>query len=103
MSGGWRSSDRGSRLPADWDKRVARTKRRARGRCEADEHVPECDGIGSQCDHHVPGDDHSLGNLRWLSGPCHTAKTQREAAAARQAMLAKLKHPSTRVGHPGLL
>lgn len=75
----WETSDRAARLPADWSKRRAATRRRAGGRCEglgADGwHVDSCPGIGSECDHHEAGDDHSLSNLRWLSTPCHTHKT----------------------------
>lgn len=41
-------------------------------------HDEDCDGIGSECDHDQRGDDHSLGNLRWLSTPCHKRKTQAE-------------------------
>lgn len=41
-------------------------------------HVDDCDGIGRDCDHHVPGDDHRLSNLRWLSAPCHKRKTALE-------------------------
>jgi 5-methylcytosine-specific restriction protein A len=75
----WASSDRRSRLPKDWAKRRARVKARAQDRCEADTHEPTCNGWGSECDHRVAGDDHSLANLQWLSAPCHRAKTQREA------------------------
>ena len=91
MSGRWADSSRRARLPPDWPKRVALTKARAGGRCEADTHAPGCNGIGAECDHHERGDDHSLGNLRWLSQPCHTAKTQREAAAGRRARRAQAR------------
>lgn len=99
MTGRWASSNRRSRLPADWPQRVAATRDRARGRCEAEQHVDDCDGIGTQCDHHQHGDDHSLANLRWLSTPCHKAKTQAEAAAAHRAHYDQAKrrpqrHPS---------
>lgn len=96
----WETSTRRSRLPADWPKRRQRTKTRAKGMCEAQVHEPECDGIGSECDHIIAGDDHSLSNLQYLSGPCHAAKTQVEAQAAartkRQArMLPQEQHPGT--------
>ena len=89
----WSSSDRRQRLPKDWPKRRAAVKRRAGGRCEAAVHVPECDGIGTDCDHIKAGDDHSLANLQWLSLPCHKAKT----AAERPSR----KRPAEK--HPGLL
>ncbi|GAA4123297.1 hypothetical protein GCM10022215_29860 [Nocardioides fonticola] len=102
----WSSSDRRSRLPSDWPKRVAATRRRAGGRCEgislAGEprwHVEHCPGPGSDCDHDQRGDDHRLGNLRWLSAECHARKTQHEAQAAAAARRAALRLP--REDHPG--
>lgn len=84
----WESSDRRSRLPGDWPRRVAITKRNAGGRCEglsfAGEerwHVPACSGVGTDCDHIVSGDDHSLSNLQWLSNPCHKRKTSHDSQA----------------------
>ena len=74
----WNSSNRGSRLPDDWPERRAKVRGRAHGLCQAKQHVPECDGIGTDCDHIIAGDDHSLDNLQWLSHPCHKAKTERE-------------------------
>ena len=76
----WNSSNRGSRLPDDWPERRAKVRGRAHGLCQAKQHVPECDGIGTDCDHIIAGDDHSLDNLQWLSHPCHKAKTERENA-----------------------
>lgn len=80
----WADSTRRSRLPSDWPQRRAKVKARAQGRCQAAVHEPECNGVGSECDHVIAGDDHSLDNLQWLSKPCHSAKTKREAQAARQ-------------------
>ena len=87
----WQGSTRRSRLPADWDKRRAATKERARGRCEGISlhgeprwHVSECNGIGSECDHDKRGDDHSLANLRWLSTECHKRKTQAEKPSRKR-------------------
>lgn len=51
--------------------------------CEARPHEPGCDGVGAECDHVIPNDDHSLANLQWLSAVCHRAKTLREAQTAR--------------------
>lgn len=93
----WESSDRRSRLPADWSERRQATKARARDRCEATTHDPRCDGWGSECDHRTPGDDHDLANLQWLNPWCHKAKTQREAQAAKP----KRKRPPER--HPGAI
>lgn len=104
----WSSSDRRSRLPADWPKRVVKVKARAGGRCEAywtagrvsqdARHHPDCGGIGSDCDHIVNDDNHAFSNLQWLSRPCHHAKTLGEAQAALNAKRAALKLP--REAHP---
>ena len=95
---GWAGSTRRSRLPPDWGKRRVKVKARAKGRCQATRHVPECDGIGAECDHVVPGDDHSLPNLQWLSASCHWAKTLAEAKQASGDHRAALKLP--REPHP---
>lgn len=96
----WSTSDRRQRLPKDWPKRRAAVRRRACGRCEGVSlhgeprwHDTDCDGIGTECDHVKRGDDHSLGNLQWLSTPCHKAKTKAEGPTR--------KRPTER--HPGLL
>ena len=65
--------------------------------CEAQRHEPGCDGIGTDCDHIGDRRDHSLANLQWLSGPCHKAKTQREAQEARPK---RQREPEP---HPGRL
>ena len=93
------SSRRRDTLPSDWAKRRQQVKHRAAGRCQADEHEPRCDGWGAECDHVGDPMDHSLNNLQWLSAPCHAAKTQRQAAAAR-AQLPRAKRAPER--HPGL-
>lgn len=89
---GWETSTRRARLPDDWSRRRAIVKRRANGRCEgltfAGEprwHVEACDGRGTDCDHIIEGDDHSLANLQWLSGACHSHKTARSVPAWRRS------------------
>ena len=94
----WESSDRRARLPAAWPALVARTRELAGGLCEARTHADGCSGLGSECDHITPGDDHRQANLQWLSTPCHTAKTTREAAQAR-ARTAELRQ-LPREAHP---
>ena len=96
---GWSGSTRRARLPSDWPKRRARVKARAKGMCEAKVHEPECSGEGAECDHIVHGDDHSLSNLQWLSGPCHKAKTLAEAGDALRGRRDAAKLPTER--HPG--
>lgn len=90
---GWANANRRSRLPADWAKRVAATKRRARGRCQAEVHVIECSGIGAECDHIKQGDDHSPANLQWLSTPCHAAKTRADNHSSKRLTLPDERHP----------
>ena len=77
----WAGSSRARRLPNDWATRRRITRHRAGDRCQALDHAPGCTGLGTECDHIVNNDDHALGNLQWLSAPCHRAKTQREANA----------------------
>jgi hypothetical protein len=72
--------------------------RRAGGRCQAETHEPDCTGIGAECDHIGDKHDHSLANLRWLSKPCHRARTQAQARAGR-AKLTQRRPPER---HPGL-
>lgn len=97
----WSTSDRRHRLPSDWTGRKARVKARAGNRCEADQHDPRCDGTGHDADHHIPGDDHSDSNLRWLNTYCHRAKTARESAARNRATAALRRRPAE--AHPGQL
>lgn len=93
----WATSDRRSRLPKDWAKRRRETQIRANNRCQATTHAADCNGLGSECDHIIPNDDHSPENRQWLSHACHLAKTLREAQAARPTR----KRPPER--HPGAL
>jgi 5-methylcytosine-specific restriction protein A len=92
----WDTSDRRTRLPADWAQRVARVKRRARGRCEATHHAPGCDGRGRDVDHVIQGDDHSLTNLQLLSGPCHDRKTRLDNGYVSPVALPAERHPGRR-------
>lgn len=95
----WSTSDRRARLPADWAAIRRAVKRRANGRCEAEQHHPDCDGIGTDADHKTAGDNHSLENLQWLSKPCHWAKTKRENAARNKQQAALKRRPAEQ--HPG--
>lgn len=89
----WSSSDRRERLPDNWELLRQATKHRAKGRCEAEAHVPTCNGTGTEADHVVQGDDHSMSNLQWLSRPCHEAKTRRDNGIVRAVYLEPEQHP----------
>jgi 5-methylcytosine-specific restriction endonuclease McrA len=95
----WATSDRRHRLPRNWVDLRRQVKARANGLCEAAQHVSQCDGIGTDCDHVTQGDDHSLTNLAWLSEPCHRAKTARETAARNERNAALKRRPTET--HPG--
>lgn len=96
----WAGSTRRQRLPANWPQLVKQVKARDRGRCQAPVHVPKCDGIGTDVDHIIEGDDHRLTNLMLLSGPCHVAKTSRENAERNRARTAARIRPDR---HPGAI
>ena len=102
MSGGWAGSDRKSRLPADWPllRRIVRD--RSGGRCEViKKNGRRCWDAATDCDHIVPGDDHSLSNLRDICTWHHRQKSSAEGNAAKAAYRAQLKHPVET--HPGVI
>ena len=92
----WYTSDRRYRLPSDWGRRKAAVRARAHGRCQAASHAPGCNGVGTECDHIVAGDDHDLDNLQWLSHECHKAKTERENAERNRRRKLMRLHPTPR-------
>lgn len=101
----WQGSTRRSRLPTNWNQIRIATEHRANGRCEAQSrlnqpHHPDCSGLGSECDHVIPCDDHSLANTCWLSTPCHKAKTARESAARNRARTQPERRPASRSTAP---
>lgn len=96
----WSTSDRRDRLPHDWPKLRAQTRKRAGGRCEWV--LPEgrrCPTPGTDCDHVIPGDDHALTNLQWLCGPHHRVKTTQDNQAAQALRQALRTRPTDT--HPG--
>lgn len=97
----WSTSDRKERLPPNWQEIRKAVKARAKGKCQAPTHAAKCRGWGSDADHIIAGDDHSMDNLWWLSGPCHMAKTNRETAARNRERKTARYKPSEQ--HPGRL
>lgn len=97
MAGGWRGSDRKSRLPRGWDR--IRTEILARD--------PICVLCGvrpsTHCDHiRAKTDDHRPSQLQGVCKPCHLQKSSREGNEAQRAN----PRPSRRrpeEPHPGLL
>jgi 5-methylcytosine-specific restriction protein A len=82
--------------------RRLRVLRRDRYRCQLA--YPGCVGRATISDHIVnlaAGGADTDANSQAVCEPCHDTKTQREAAAARRAQVAQLRHPSE--GHPGLM
>lgn len=94
---GWKNSNRRSQLPPDWPKRREQVKKRDRA-------CVKCGAPGTDVDHIIPGDDHSLGNLRLLCAACHKEKSSAEGGAAyaakRRAIERRLRRTEK---HPGLL
>jgi 5-methylcytosine-specific restriction endonuclease McrA len=93
----WSSSDRRSRLPADWPRRRAAILRRDGWLCQiAGDH---CTRFATEVDHIQPSDDHRLDNLQAVCGRCHAEKTAGEAKAAQAVTRARGRRPAE--PHPG--
>lgn len=105
----WDSSDRRQRLPENWGSlvRAVKTKAKATSRlgieqCQA--RLPSgarCPRVGTDVDHVIPNDDHSLKNLRLLCPTHHGKKSSKEGAEARRAFKQSKYRP--REEHPGTL
>lgn len=95
----WLNSSRRARLPDNWPELRTKVKARAKGKCEATHHDPRCDLTGTDCDHIVTGDDHSLENLQLLSVECHKRKTAEENAALNRLNSQLRRRPQE--DHPG--
>ena len=95
---GWEGSDRRAQLPPDWARRVAATKERAGGQCEAILPISgkRCPRRGTDCDHKGDPLDHD--DLQWLCPTHHKQKTSREAYQARQPKGSRTRRAER---HPG--
>ena len=97
----WETSDRRSRLPANWSALVKQVKVRDGGQCTW--RLPRgkrCPRPGTDVDHRVNDDNHDLSNLRLLCKHHHDKKTAREAWAGKRK---KRQGRQKRVErHPGL-
>lgn len=96
-SGKWAGSLRVRRLPAKW----AELRRQVFAIHGDTCHLCGLPGADT-VDHVVPGDDHSLANLRPAHDrPCHRRKSAQEGVQARAARREAVRRPTER--HPGLL
>ena len=79
----WQTSRRRDRLPGDWQRIRAKVKAGAGGKCQAKRHAKGCNGIGTDSDHSVSGDDNS-----WTTsnGFQTLAIKQRQKERKRRAM-----------------
>ena len=98
MSGGWKNSDRKSRLPSKWDT-VIRPRILAR-----DPICVLCGVRRSVVADHIKSktDDHAPAALQGVCGPCHDQKSSREGNEAQRAnpRPGRTRPPEQ---HPGLL
>lgn len=101
----WETSDRRSRLPADWPRIRQRILRRDGHRCtHLDEDGLRCPDRATDVDHVRAGDDNADSNLTSLCSAHHRVKSSREGGAAmaakRRQIDKKFRRQET---HPGLL
>lgn len=78
----WSSSDRRSRLPADWPTRREQVLVRDGRVCQWRVGGRKCGAPARDVDHVVPGDDHSYSNLRALCSAHHQRKSSGEGGRA---------------------
>lgn len=102
---GWSSSNRRQELPPDWDAIRRKRFRDDDYRCRWENVYGErCNGPAEECDHIVPGNDHSQDNLQSLCSFHHGQKSGAEGAAARSAIWRKNNQKFRRTeDHPGAL
>ena len=98
----WATSDRKERLPPNWKSLRAAVMERCGGRCEVlKKDGSRCRDKAKDVDHVLPGDDHSLANLRGICEWHHRRKSALEGVDARRALNAILyRKPET---HPGII
>jgi 5-methylcytosine-specific restriction endonuclease McrA len=102
----WSTSDRASRLPKGWAKIRRAAMDRDGWSCQwvRVDTGELCGAHASDCDHIIPGDDHSLTNLQALCSYHHRSKSSSEGRAAQDTDRApggrysRLRAPQS---HPG--
>jgi 5-methylcytosine-specific restriction endonuclease McrA len=93
-------SEKRPALPPDWQKRRIFVFARDNRRCQLAFEVI-CLGTATEVDHIDGNGDHHVRNLRAVCKPCHTKRSQEQAADAQRALWANTRVP--RPPHPGLL
>jgi 5-methylcytosine-specific restriction endonuclease McrA len=97
----WDTSDRKSRLPADWSTRRVRVLRRDGYRCQARDSLGiMCGDPANQVDHIIAGTNDDYDNLQSLCRWHHARKSSAEGAAARKPRPRQRREPEA---HPGML
>ena len=93
----WDSSNRKSRLPANWNHLRSLVLRRDSHRCQIGDEG--CRTIATDVDHIVAGDNHAPENLQAACSRCHNRKSSREGNTARRKKAERRFRPVER--HPG--
>ncbi|AUV61960.1 HNH endonuclease [Mycobacterium phage SWU2] len=94
----WNTSDRRSRLPADWDENYRQPVLKDAGyRCQI--RLRGCLGKATDVDHKQPGDNHARSNLQAACERCHARKSSAEGNDKKRRMRAARLMPLER--HPG--
>jgi 5-methylcytosine-specific restriction enzyme A len=97
----WSGSDRASRLPSNWATLRMRVLRRDAYKCQdRDSMGRPCGEPANEVDHVIPGDDHSLENLRAICRWHHARKSSAEGRAAQAPRPSRRRKPEA---HPGLI
>lgn len=95
----WTGSDRSDRLPENWNSIRARVLVRDKYRCKL--RLDDCLIQAREVDHIIPGDDHSLTNLRAVCSKCHARKSSQEGHDAKAHRKQLRLRP--REAHPGVI
>lgn len=95
----WATSRRRAQLPRDWPAIRRRILQRDGHQCRWTTNGQRCPQPATDVDHRRDPDSHADADLWSLCADHHKAKTARESADARRAILAKARHPAEQ--HPG--
>lgn len=92
MSGRWQTSNRRSRLPANWQRLRSQVLRRDNHRCQWEDHLGiRCNLTATDVDHIIAGDDHRIDNLQSLCAAHHAFKSSSEGGHGKHVAREKVK------------